>query len=256
MKIKNILVIAVLLVGFAAKSQVVDKKILNWYNGKKYGMSTDKAYNKLLVGRKAKTVVVAVLDSGVDIEHEDLQAIIWTNKAEIPDNGIDDDKNGYIDDVHGWNFLGNADGENINDVQLEMTRIYADLEKRFEGKSYADMSDEEKLDYNLYKEVREKVEKEREDAEKQLEEMKKTAEMFSEADTRLKNHFGGEYTAKDLKTLKKNEDLKGDAAMMNRLFKFGVGVDYFDGVIDHYQSSLNFHYNTELEARVETPVPP
>ena len=89
---------------FVAKSQEVDKKILNWYNGKKYGMSTDKAYKKLLAGRKAETVIVAVLDSGVDIEHEDLKDIIWTNKDEIPGNGIDDDNNGYIDDVDGWNF--------------------------------------------------------------------------------------------------------------------------------------------------------
>ena len=248
MKLKNIFIVAVLFVAFAAKSQEVNKKIINWYNGKKYGMHTEKAYKKLLKGREAKTVIVAVLDSETDLKHEDLQAIIWTNKDEIPDNGIDDDKNGYIDDVHGWNFLGNADGENINDVQLEMTRIYAKLEKKFDGKSYADLNDEDKAEYDLYKEVREKVEHEREDAQKQLDQMKELAERFSEADTRLKKHFGGEYTAKDLKSIK-DEDLKNDAGMMNRLFKLGLGVDYFDEIIEHYESSLNYHYNTELDAR-------
>lgn len=248
MKLKNIFIVAILFVAFAAKSQEVDKKIINWYNGKKYGMHTDLAYKKLLKDRKSTTVIVAVLDSGTDLEHEDLQAIIWTNKDEIPDNGIDDDKNGYIDDVHGWNFLGNPDGENINDVQLEMTRIYAKLEKKFEGKSYADLNDADKKEYDLYKEVRENVEKEREDAKKQVEQMDKLKDVYSEADTRLKKYFGGDYTAKDLKSIK-DGDLKSDADMIIKLFSFGLTIDYFDNVKEHYESALNFHYNTELDAR-------
>ncbi|UWY29424.1 S8 family peptidase [Flavobacterium sp. TR2] len=82
------------------------------------GMSVDKAYAELLQGKTGQKVIVGIVDSGVDIEHEDLQGMIWTNKKEIPGNGIDDDKNGFIDDIHGWNFLGNAVHEN-----LEMTRI-------------------------------------------------------------------------------------------------------------------------------------
>jgi len=82
------------------------------------GMSVDRAYAELLQGKKSVKVIVGIVDSGVDIEHEDLQGMIWTNPKEIPGNGIDDDKNGFIDDVHGWNFLGNAVHEN-----LEMTRI-------------------------------------------------------------------------------------------------------------------------------------
>jgi len=82
------------------------------------GMSVDKAYAELLKGKKSKKVIVGIVDSGVDINHEDLKAVIWTNPKEIAGNGIDDDKNGYIDDVHGWNFLGDAVNE-----QLEMTRI-------------------------------------------------------------------------------------------------------------------------------------
>jgi cell wall-associated protease len=82
------------------------------------GMSVDKAYAELLKGKKNVKVIVAVVDSGVDIDHEDLKSVIWTNKKEIAGNGIDDDKNGFIDDIHGWNFLGNAGHET-----LEMTRI-------------------------------------------------------------------------------------------------------------------------------------
>jgi cell wall-associated protease len=82
------------------------------------GMSVDIAYSKLLKKKKPVKVIVGVIDSGVDIDHEDLKSVIWTNKKEIPGNGIDDDKNGFVDDVHGWNFLGDS-----NDENLEMTRI-------------------------------------------------------------------------------------------------------------------------------------
>lgn len=82
------------------------------------GMSVDRAYAELLQGKTGKKVIVGIVDSGVDIEHPDLQGMIWTNPKEIPGNGIDDDKNGFIDDVHGWNFLGDAVHEN-----LEMTRV-------------------------------------------------------------------------------------------------------------------------------------
>ncbi len=82
------------------------------------GLSVDRAYAELLKGKTSTTVIVGVVDSGVDIDHEDLRGKIWTNSKEIPGNGIDDDNNGYIDDVHGWNFLGNSTNEN-----LELTRI-------------------------------------------------------------------------------------------------------------------------------------
>ncbi|MFD0834781.1 S8 family peptidase [Mariniflexile aquimaris] len=84
------------------------------------GMSVDKAYAEIIKNRKGATVIVGVIDSGIDIDHEDLNDVLWTNKGEIPNNGIDDDKNGYVDDVHGWNFLGDG-----YDEQLEYVRILA-----------------------------------------------------------------------------------------------------------------------------------
>jgi subtilisin family serine protease len=77
------------------------------------GMSVDRAYAELLKDKKGVPVIVGIVDSGVDIEHEDLKSVIWTNTKEIPGNGIDDDKNGYIDDIHGWNFLGDITKENL-----------------------------------------------------------------------------------------------------------------------------------------------
>ncbi len=82
------------------------------------GMSVDKAYAELLKGKKATKVIVGVIDSGIDIDHEDMKGKIWINKKEIPNNKKDDDNNGYTDDINGWNFLGDAENEN-----LELTRI-------------------------------------------------------------------------------------------------------------------------------------
>lgn len=84
------------------------------------GMAVDKAYEELIKKKKGTKVIVAVIDSGIDIDHEDLDGVIWTNKGEIPNNGKDDDNNGYVDDIHGWNFLGDG-----YDEQLEYVRILA-----------------------------------------------------------------------------------------------------------------------------------
>jgi subtilisin family serine protease len=84
------------------------------------GMSLDKAYN-FLQGKKGVEVVVGVVDSGTDLLHEDLKDVAWVNQKEIPSNGVDDDKNGYVDDINGWNFLGT-----IYKEHLEYQRIVKD----------------------------------------------------------------------------------------------------------------------------------
>lgn len=89
-----------------------------------YGIGADRAYKELLKGKKSTPVVVAVIDSGIDTTHEDLRSILWTNPKEIPGNNIDDDGNGYVDDIHGWNFLGGKDGRSIKEDSDEATREY------------------------------------------------------------------------------------------------------------------------------------
>ncbi|MBK7873184.1 MAG: S8 family peptidase [Saprospiraceae bacterium] len=122
------------------------------------GISTQQTYRELLKNSKGRTIIVAVLDSGVDPEHEDLKDIMWVNADEIPGNGIDDDKNGYIDDIHGWSFLGNAKGENVAHDNLEITRVYRELNKKFEGKSPSAISKDEKADYDKYLEYKKIIE--------------------------------------------------------------------------------------------------
>ncbi len=111
-------------------------QFLNWYNTSSgsdsiQGVSVDKAYNELLQNKKTTTIIVAVIDGGVDISHEDLQGHIWTNEKEIENNSVDDDHNGYVDDMHGWNFIGGPEGKNVIYENFEATRIVRKLGPQF-----------------------------------------------------------------------------------------------------------------------------
>jgi len=113
------------------------------------GISLDRAY-QLLKGRSSQTVIVAVIDNGVDILHEDLKNVIWTNKKEIPDNGIDDDNNGYIDDVHGWNFRGAKDGTIIENEQSSALQFYLKWHNRFEKADTTLFNSKDKKKFGIY----------------------------------------------------------------------------------------------------------
>jgi subtilisin family serine protease len=112
-----------------------------------YGISVDKAY-EFLKGKKSTPLIVAIIDSGIDTTHEDLKPILWHNPGEIPGNGIDDDKNGYVDDVYGWNFLGGRDGRNVKEDSYEAARVYHQYKSKFEDVS--DPSTLTKEDQELY----------------------------------------------------------------------------------------------------------
>ena len=137
----------------------------NWYLQDKdssgiYGISLDKAYGFVKAKKiKSKQVVVAVIDSGIDTLHEDLKPVMWTNPKEIPANGIDDDKNGYIDDVHGWNFIGGKDGRNVKKDSYEAARVYNRLKLKY-GSLIPDESSLDsanKADLELYKKAQQKI---------------------------------------------------------------------------------------------------
>lgn len=107
----------------------------NYANENVYGVATKDAYAYAKEkGLKISPVVVGVIDSGVQGDHEDLAANMWVNIKEIPNNGIDDDNNGYIDDIHGWNFIGGPDGRNVNQDNLELTRLVREGNTLFDTK--------------------------------------------------------------------------------------------------------------------------
>ena len=137
----------------------------NWYQLDQattgyYGISLDKAYTFVKSKKlKSKQVVVAVIDSGIDTLHEDLKPILWTNSKEIPGNGIDDDHNGYIDDVHGWNFLGGADGRNVKEDSYEAARVYSLYKAKYGDNIPSDstLTPAQRTEISMYKKATEKM---------------------------------------------------------------------------------------------------
>jgi cell wall-associated protease len=149
---------------FAQGTSKKEEAPKNWYQLDRstsgyYGISLDKAYD-FVKNKKSKQVVVAVIDSGVDTLHEDLKPVLWHNPKEIPGNGIDDDHNGYVDDVYGWNFIGGKDGRNVKEDSYEGARVYHLLKAKY-GDIAPDPSSvpaEEKAEVEMYKKAKEKIE--------------------------------------------------------------------------------------------------
>lgn len=120
------------------------------------GTSVEKAYRELLADKPLKEkVIVAIIDSGTDIYHEDLNAKIWVNEDEIRDNSLDDDNNGYVDDIYGWNFIGGPDSTHVNKDTYEVTRIYARLSEKYKGVARDSSVVTDKEEYDYYLEIRE-----------------------------------------------------------------------------------------------------
>ena len=133
---------------------------LNWSDSLLYiGIDAGRAYTEFLIDKEPKKkVVVAVIDTGVDRLHEDLKDVVWINSDEIDDNGIDDDNNGYIDDIYGWNFIGGPDGSHVEYDSYELARIYWGLNKLYEGKERDEIDFDKQSQWDYYQEIKEEVE--------------------------------------------------------------------------------------------------
>jgi subtilisin family serine protease len=214
------------------------------------GMSLDKAYN-FLEGKTGETVIVAVIDSGIDIEHEDLKNEIWTNPNEIAGNGIDDDNNGYVDDIHGWNFLG---GNGVAaPEQLEVTRLVAKMKPKFEGKTTDDISDEERAEFEQFQKYEKAYIASSSKHFKELEELEllsKIKEVFAI----VKNYLGkNSVTIEDLKAIK-SEDKKIQmfASGLIELMNDGYNEDKIAGMLDLKRLEdlrKNRHYSLDFDGR-------
>ncbi|GAA4369514.1 S8 family peptidase [Hymenobacter saemangeumensis] len=157
------------------------------------GASVTRSYAELLKGKTPTPVVVAVIDSGIDTAHVDLKPILWRNTKEIAGNGLDDDKNGYIDDVYGWNFLGGADGRNIDAETLESTRIIARFDPIFKGKTRKQVKPTQLADFDLYERAKKSNEARRKEVAgqmPQIEQMDEMARNFEELAAALKQDLG------------------------------------------------------------------
>ncbi|MCB0661463.1 MAG: S8 family serine peptidase [Saprospiraceae bacterium] len=117
------------------------------------GINLAGAYD-LLKGRDGKDVIVAVIDDGVDVDHEDLINVMWTNEDEIAGNGIDDDNNGYVDDIHGWNFMAAPDGKTYYFDQAEVTQIYQMWREKYDDADASTLNKDELREYEIYLEAK------------------------------------------------------------------------------------------------------
>jgi subtilisin family serine protease len=166
-----------------------------------YGISVDKAYDFVKAKKlKSKTVIVAVIDSGIDTTHEDLRKVLWVNTKEIPGNGIDDDKNGYIDDIHGWNFLGGKEG-NVEQDSYEAARVYHRFKSKFEGKDITPsaLSKEEAIEYEMWKRSEKEIVGDNKQSGMELIFVKRAYTNCLKSDSILRKAMGKEkYTGKEL----------------------------------------------------------
>lgn len=256
--------------GFAQAQQTEVPKE-SWYHANLeqtgvYGVNTDKALEFLKENkRKPQTFIVGVLDSGVEHYHEDLKANMWVNTKEIIGNGIDDDKNGFIDDQHGWSFLGTAKGINYNDDTVELTRLYKKYTSKYSSYSYAQNELNRKnnpAEYSEYLSIR----KEYAAAVGKAKYNKTTAEAKVEAiepaltkmglefgDTKLTKALLANYNPDDQNVLEalwifnemKEEQWVGKTVQQVTATYLGAAKRG----AEHYASQLNAHYNLDLVDR-------
>ena len=198
------------------------------------GISLNKAYDDIIKNKKGKKVIVAVLDSGIDLDHEDLDDVIWINKGERPGNGVDDDNNGYIDDIHGYNFLGEAYNE-----QLEYVRIikFKMGDNAIQEKAKAELQEE----FSKTKQNKERYEQ--------------ILSSVKDADAAIKNHLGkSEYSKKDVIAIKtEDQALLQSASAIKQMYNFADSIpDVFKQLnegITYFTERLNYHLNVDFDGR-------
>jgi subtilisin family serine protease len=209
----------------------------NWQNldlqkDSVFGISTEKAYTEILSHRKKfKPVIVGVIDSGVDTAHEDLKAVIWTNPKENY-NGLDNDKDGYTGDLHGWDFIGGANGKDINQENLELTRLIR------AGKSDAAMMTEYDSKVSEDKQRVENVQGFEKLLDSITEKMKKDSPTLADFESyQSQNQEEENVRNKLISILQKNPDYTS------------YRHDRLKGYHDHFQEELDYYLNPNFNPR-------
>lgn len=198
------------------------------------GMSIDKAYNEIIGTKKGQTVIVAVLDSGMDLEHEDLDDVLWTNKGERPNNGKDDDGNGYIDDIHGYNFLGESYNE-----QLEYARMLR--------LGIGDAATRAKAQIELDKEYPQAVQNKQQ--------YEQILQVVKSADEAVKKELGkSSYTKEDVMGIEpKTDQMQQHVAVLSQMYQYAETIDAVlddlnDGIL-YYSERANYNLNKSFDGR-------
>lgn len=236
------------------------------------GTSAEKTYETLLKGKPSRKVRVAVIDSGVDVDHEDLTDVIWTNDGEIPGNGIDDDKNGYVDDIHGWNFIGGKDSS-VNRDTYELTREYVRLKPRFEAAGEKKIKKKDKPDYARWQKVKVDFEKEITTNKEQYELFSQQYDLYQQAlgtltlcdsilrtnlqvDSIYKSSLAQINPSNDTVRFAKEtltnvlENVEGDILVYDFLDELEAYLVQLKEGVDHFQAAVEYGYNPEYNSRI------
>lgn len=238
----------------------------DWFNldygkDKVHGVSADKAYETLLKNKKGNKVIVGVIDSGVEVDHEDLVNVMWKNTGEIAGDKKDNDNNGYVDDIHGWNFLGNPNGENVNQDNLEVTRLYSQLRTKYQDAPEPKNAAKNK-EYQLWLKVKEEVETNREQALNVKNQIEFQKNMILNSIDAVAKALNGKAINEEnvnaiddadqsvtigksilLEALKEGENITDMSAIKESI------LEQVEGGINYYNSQYNFHYNPDFNPR-------
>lgn len=214
-----VLLFSSLLFSQTAKPKVKDWHYLDYERDGYRGISLQQAYD-LLKGRKSETVIVAVIDSGIDTLQPDLKPVLWNNPKEIPNNKIDDDGNGLVDDYYGWNYLGAANGENLAISVSDIYRTYHRFKKQLEGKNTNQVPAGEKWQYREWKRAEEKINEAYENAKAKIDLTRQNNEAIIQTNNYLKDLLKkSTFTWKDLDSVKTTKESKPIVDMWKRIFQ-------------------------------------
>ena len=235
-----------------------EKAPSNWFNldfqeNGVRGISTERAYREFLNKKTSKQVIVAVIDSGVDIEHEDLKDNVWVNYKEIPNNGIDDDNNGYIDDINGWDFLGGKDGTDIARETMEITREYGRLKRIYQYiQDIESLSTSMKIEYDLYKRYKAKYEAKVKELQEQGPFVIKLYEKYIDSKLLLTSYLKlKDISKEDLNkiTSKDPEDVKKAKRVFELLEQIGQDEEKLKEAYEYYDAQFKFGINLSFNPR-------
>lgn len=262
---------------FAGAQSAITQIPENWYHldasdSNFPGISVEQAYS-LLKGRESKTILVAVIDSGIDTDHEDLKSVMWVNEDEIPGNGLDDDNNGYIDDIHGWSFIGGKDGTNVDEDTYEVTREYVRLKDKYLNANAAEIKKKDREEFAYWLRVKAEYESNLRDNKEQFEQFKaqflnyfNVYRGLSVSDSILRAKYQiEEITPTSLKNLEVTGDtaifaktaitqvfqnLQGEEIPLSALLaELKEYLGQLQEAVEHYGTAVEYGYNPEFDPR-------
>ncbi|MBK8080698.1 MAG: S8 family serine peptidase [Saprospiraceae bacterium] len=261
-KIFNILIFVFLYVT-VVNTQEVPR---DWFFGNPedefIGIGVNKCYESINTIEKGKPVIVAIIDSGIDFDHEDLAENMWVNPGEIAGNGKDDDGNGYMDDIHGWNFIGGPDGSNVGQDSYEAARVYGMYRYKYENADVKKLTKSQKSEYEIFVKAKENVEKETNKAKNKLNQINTIETKVKDAFERMDNKLGNNQLTKTwLDSLDTSSDEKLTLAknIINQYLTNSDEKDYnkikttvfedIDSDKVNYQNKIDYSYNPDFDPR-------